>query len=143
MSWCAASRRGSCPSSRNRPLDGTKWAARTSVVSALASALGATTCCTIPTLLAAVGLSGAFASAVSAIPVIGFISAHRAWLFVTTGLLLTLSWAVMAGGVRAKWLGGVICPPGRASPTMGGIWWVSVGVYGVGPGAAVGARLAG
>jgi len=123
-------------------LDGTKWAARTSVVSALASALGATTCCTIPTLLAAVGLSGAFASAVSAIPVIGFISAHRAWLFVTTGLLLTLSWAVMAGRLPAKWLGAVICPPGRASPTTRRLWWVSVGVYGVALGVSFGAPIA-
>jgi len=75
-------------------------------------------------------------------PVIGFISAHRAWLFVTTGLLLTLSWAVMAGRLPAKWLGAVICPPGRASPTTRRLWWVSVGVYGVALGASFGAPIA-
>jgi len=123
-------------------LDGTKWAARTSVVSALASALGATTCCTIPTLLAAVGLGGAVASAISAIPLVGFLSEHRAWVFVTTGLLLTLSWGVMAGRLPAKWLGAVTCPPGGASPTTGRLWWVSVGVYVVTLGISFGAPIA-
>jgi len=123
-------------------LDGTKWAARTSVVSALASALGATTCCTIPTLLGAVGLGGAVASATSGIPALGFLREQRGWLFVTTGLLLTFSWAVMAGRLPAKWLGAVICPPGGASPTTRRLWWVSVGVYVVALGVSFGAAIA-
>ena len=123
-------------------MDGTKWVARTSVASALASALGATTCCTIPTLLGAVGLGGVVASAMSAIPVVGFLSEHRVWAFVTTGLLLTLSWAVMAGRLRAKWLGAVTCPPGGASLTTRRLWWVSVGVYVVALGVSFGAPIA-
>ena len=123
-------------------MDGTKWVARTSFASTLASALGATTCCTIPGLLGAVGLGGAVASAVSAIPAVGFLTEHRAWVFLTTGLLLTLSWAAIAGRLPAKWLRAVPCPPGGASPTTRRLWWVSVGVYVVVLGVSFGAPIA-
>lgn len=123
-------------------MDATKWVARTSVVSALASALGATTCCTIPTLLGALGLGGAIASGMSAIPVVGFLSEYRALVFVTTGLLLMLSWAAMAARLPAKWLGSVTCPPGGASPTTRRLWWISVGVYVVTLGVSFGAPIA-
>ena len=77
-------------------MDGTRWVARTSFASALLSALGATTCCTLPTVLGALGLGGAVASAATAIPALTFLGAHRVWLFVVTGVLLTFSWAAMA-----------------------------------------------
>ncbi len=123
-------------------MDGTKWVARTSVVSALASALGATTCCTIPTLLGAVGFGSVVASGMSAIPAVGFLSEHRAWVFLTTGLLLTLSWAAMAGRLTAKWLGAVTCPPGGASLTTRRLWWVSVVLYVVTLGVSFGSPIA-
>ena len=110
-------------------MDGTRWVARTSFASALLSALGATTCCTLPTVLGALGLGGAVASAATAIPAPAFLSAHRVWLFVVTGILLTVSRAAMAGEFERRWLPTVGCPSNGAQRQSHALWWVSVTIY--------------
>jgi len=110
-------------------LDGTKWVARTSFASALLSALGATTCCTLPAVLGALGLGGAVASAATALPGLAFLSAHRGWLFVVTGVLLTVSRAAMVGELERRWLPANRCPPDGGQLQSRVLWGVSVTIY--------------
>lgn len=101
------------------------WGARTS----LAGALVASTCCVLPTVLVAVGLGGAVASAVSAVPALTALSAHKAWVFGIVGGTLALSWATMTGRVPTGWARARVCPVGAAPRAVRRLWNVAAALY--------------
>ena len=80
-------------------------------------------------MLGALGLGGAVASAATAITSLTLLSGHRVWLLVVTGVLLTLSWAAMAGWLRGSWLRPIGCPADGAQPQSHRLWWFSVTIY--------------
>lgn len=106
-------------------VDGATWGTRTGFVGALL----ATTCCALPSLLVALGLGGAVASAVSAIPAVTWLSAHKAWVFAAVGLLLAAAWAMMTGRVPTSWLRAWLCPAGGPPVNVRALWRLSVILY--------------
>lgn len=106
-------------------VDGATWGTRTG----FAGALLATTCCALPSLLVTVGLGGAVASVVSAVPGVTWLSAHKAWVFVAVGLALAAAWAAMAGRVPTAWLRAQVCPAGASPVSVRSLWRVSFVLY--------------
>lgn len=56
---------------------------------------GTLVCCALPALLVTVGLGAAVAATVSAAPWLAELSAHKAWLFAVSGLLIGANLAYM------------------------------------------------
>ena len=108
-------------------LGGTQWAARTSLVSAVGALAASGWCCVLPTVLQGAGLGGAIASVVSAIPGVTFLSAHKAWVFLSAGLLLALSWATMTGRLPVRWSRALGCPISGAPVPR--VWRISTVLY--------------
>jgi chromate transport protein ChrA len=106
-------------------VDGATWGTRTGFVGALL----ATTCCALPSLLVTLGLGGALASVVSAVPGVTWLSAHKAWVFVAVGLLLAAAWAMMTGRVPTAWLRARVCPAGGPPVNVRSLWRISVVLY--------------
>ena len=101
------------------------WGARSSFLGALL----ASTCCVLPSVLTALGLGGAVASAVSAVPALTVLSDHKLWVFGGVGLLLAASWATITGRVPAAWLWARLCPMGAAPRHVRRLWRVSAALY--------------
>lgn len=106
-------------------MDGARW---TTGATFLGAALTAT-CCALPSLLVALGLGGAVASVVSAVPGVTFLSAHKTWVFVPVGALLGLSWAASNGRLPSTWARTLACPIGRAPLRVRLLWCVSAALY--------------
>lgn len=94
-------------------IDGATWGTRTGFIGALL----ATTCCALPSLLVTLGLGGAVASVVSAVPAVTWLSAHKAWVFAVVGLLLAATWVTLTGRVPTAWLRARVCPAGGPPST--------------------------
>lgn len=101
------------------------WGARTSLIGALV----ATSCCALPTLLVAVGLGGALASVVSAVPAVTFLSAHKVWVFAVVGALLLASWAAVTGRVPTAWARVRACPNGASPRNVRRLWRLAAALY--------------
>lgn len=101
------------------------WGARTSLIGALV----ATSCCALPTLLVAVGLGGALAGVVSAVPAVTFLSAHKVWVFGIVGALLLASWAAVTGRVPTAWARARLCPTGASPRNVRRLWWIAASLY--------------
>lgn len=101
------------------------WGARSS----LAGAILASTCCVVPGLLSLLGLGGAVAGAVSAVPALTLLSVYKASVFVSVGLLLGASWATITGRVPTRWLRARLCPMGAAPRHPRRVWWLASAIY--------------
>lgn len=101
------------------------WGARTSLVGALVAA----SCCALPTMLVALGVGGAVASAVSAVPAVTFLSGHKLWVFAVVGALLVMSWAAITGRVPTTWARARMCPTGAAPRNVRRLWWMAASLY--------------
>ena len=101
------------------------WGARSSFVGALL----ASTCCVLPSVLTALGLGGAVASAASAVPALTVVSAHKLWLFAGVGLMLIASWGAVTGRVTPGWLRARVCPTGAAPRHVRRLWRMAAALY--------------
>lgn len=110
---------------RLKAVHATSWGARAGFVGALL----ASTCCALPSLLVALGLGGAVASAATAVPGLMFLSAHKAWVFAVVAALLVLSWAAMTGRLPTAWARARLCPVDGAPRNVRGLWSVAVALY--------------
>ncbi len=106
-------------------MDGARWTTGTTFVGAVLSM----TCCALPSLLVTLGLGGAVASVVSAVPGVTFLSAHKIWAFAVVGVLLGLSWAATTGRLPIAWARTLACPTGRAPRNLRALWSVSAALY--------------
>ncbi len=71
---------------------------------ALFASLPTLLCCALPIVFVALGFGASWAALYSSFPVIGVIIAHKLWIFIGSGLLLTLAaWLL--------WRPGQSCPP--------------------------------
>lgn len=87
------------------------------------------TCCALPSLLVTLGLGGAVASVVSAVPGVTFLSAHKIWVFAVVGVLLGFSRAATTGRLPIAWVPAFACPTGRAPHNVRLVWSVSAALY--------------
>lgn len=96
-------------------------------------------CCALPTLLVTLGLGAVVAGAVSSLPLLVTVSRHKAWVFLTAGLLLGANWVLMRRWERAP----TRCEPlAGANPLASGcavasrfskvVLWISTALYVVG-----------
>ncbi|MGH7545738.1 MAG: hypothetical protein ACREKI_06100 [Gemmatimonadota bacterium] len=108
-------------------MDGARWTTGATFLGTVLT----TTCCALPSLLVALGLGGAVASVVSAVPGVTFLSAHKAWVFGPVGVLLGLSWAASTGRLPTTWARTLACPTGGAPRNVRLLWRVSAALYAV------------
>lgn len=101
------------------------WTTRAGLIGALI----ATTCCTLPSLLVALGLGGAVASVVGAVPAVNFLSAHKAWVFGAVGALLALSGGALTGRLPTAWARARLCPVGQTPVSLRRLWSISLALY--------------
>ncbi|MBE8163458.1 MAG: hypothetical protein HAW63_05680 [Bdellovibrionaceae bacterium] len=57
----------------------------------LFTSTGTLLCCALPSLLVALGMGAAMAGLVTAVPQIVWLSQHKAWVFMGSGVMLSLS----------------------------------------------------
>lgn len=92
-------------------------------------------CCALPALMVALGAGAALSGLVSAVPQLVWLSEHKAPLFAMAGVMLA-----SAGILHWRTRRAAACP---ADPALAAacattkdlslrVWWVSVGIYGVG-----------
>jgi hypothetical protein len=101
------------------------WGVRASLLGSLL----ATTCCALPALLVMLGLGGAVATVVGAVPAVTFLSAHKLWVFLAVGALLLTSWAALTGRLPTAWARARLCPVGAAPRNLRRLWLLSALVY--------------
>ncbi len=106
-------------------VDGASWGTRSGFLGALL----ATTCCALPSLLVTLGLGGAVAGVVSAVPGLTWLSAHKAWVFAVVGLLLAAAWAMMTGRVPTAWLRARVCPADAPRSNVRSLWRAALVLY--------------
>lgn len=106
-------------------MDGPRWTTGATFLGAVVS----TTCCALPSLLVTLGLGGAVASVVSAVPGVTFLSAHKVWVFAVVGVLLGFSWAATTGRLPVAWARTLACPAGRAPHNVRLVWSVSAVLF--------------
>ncbi len=120
-------------------VDGATWGTRSGFIGALL----ATTCCALPSLLVTLGLGGAVASVVSAVPLVTWLSANKAWVFALVGLLLAAAWAMMTGRVPTGWLRARLCPADVPRSNVRSLWRAAIVLYALSLGVAyLGAPIA-
>lgn len=106
-------------------MDGPRWTTGATFLGTVVS----TTCCALPSLLVTLGLGGAVASVVSAVPGVTFLSAHKVWVFAVVGVLLGFSWAATTGRLPVAWARTLACPTGPGPRNVRLLWSVSAALY--------------
>lgn len=76
---------------------------------ALGAGTGTLLCCVLPAVMVALGAGAALAGLVAAVPQLVWLSAHKAWVFATAGVLLAVAGIALWQGRRRP------CP---ADPVM-------------------------
>ena len=102
----------------------------------LFGSFGTLFCCALPVLFVSLGMGATFASLTASIPQIYWVAEHKTPLFIITGILLVVSYALM------RHTKNLACPidQGQAvkeacqtvRPATKWIFWVSVAMYIVG-----------
>ena len=88
-------------------------------------------CCALPVLFVSVGMGAVFASITATIPQINFLVEHKNTLFIITGILLALSYALMARTIPQECpIDQTGCPTSKSWTKR--IFWFSVVVYIIG-----------
>lgn len=90
-------------------------------------------CCALPALLVALGAGAVAASMASNFPWLTTLSLHKGWLFLGSGVLITLNFILVyrpLGKVACRVGGGKACE--EASKLNKVVLWVSSGIYSVG-----------
>lgn len=102
----------------------------------LFTSVGTLLCCALPSLLVLLGLGATVASALSLLPFLVTLSHHKKWVFVVSGILISLSFVQMyLISPRSK---NSACPPDdpgacdRATKASEVLLWVSALIYAVG-----------
>ena len=100
---------------------------------ALFTSFGTLVCCALPSLLVFLGLGATVASSLSSLPFLVTLSQHKAWVFVTSGLLVGFNLVYvyrLAPRLRAA---GDVCAVDhaceRASRLSRVVLWLSVLIY--------------
>ncbi|MBI4530021.1 MAG: hypothetical protein HY709_00730 [Candidatus Latescibacteria bacterium] len=102
-------------------------------VLALFGSTGTLLCCALPAALAAIAGGAAVGTLLSTLPWLVPLSAHKEWIFLIAGVLITINGVLVLrpkGRIACSITGGKGCEiAGRFSKVM---LWLSMGVYGIG-----------